>query len=158
MPTRIIAALELVLIVFPTTILALCGACVFLMVGLTSSGVALGLALAVAFFAMAGVWRLLLALLRGPNRSPTWAAPRWWFAVWAGGAFVICGLLLWLLMCWFLEPSDPSVSILGPIGSVAVFGLPMLIPLVHLAVEKDRDARSNKRLQATRPKPSAPEA
>ena len=147
MRSRIVAGLELMLIVLPTTVLALGGVLMVASSTFTTEMAALASALAVALVAIAGVWRLLVPLLLGHDRAAPAAARAWWLAVWVGGAFVLIGLVVALLASRLLEPTDRSRGVVGSATIVAFFGVPMLIPLAHLVLEALRGKRSNNSLE-----------
>jgi len=150
MTTRVIAGIELLLIVVPTTLLALLGGTGG---GLSTSpnaeGLVFVLSMFVALIATASVWRLLTPLMLGGYARVQSVARMWWRVMYAGGAFVATGLLAILVATSFTDPYYVAQSPLGKFTIVALLGAPMLLPLMHLTVERVRNARSNSAMQAT---------
>lgn len=148
--------MEVALIVLPTTALALWGVFIVINSTLTPEKAAFAAALAVALVAIAGVWRLLVPILLGADRAVIAALRVWWFAVWVGGAYVVFGVLAGLIVSRLTELADGSRAIVGSATMVAFFGLPMLLPLVHLALAVPRRQRSGKHFEPKGPASTNP--
>jgi hypothetical protein len=139
--TRVIAALELLLIVLPTSALAL-------WIWIAAIGdfprpapIPFILPVSLALVAIAGVWRLLTSLVLGGYKRVALAHRAWWLAMYAGGLFVFSGLLTSLVVRGLLEPANRSQPFLSAAVFVAYLGLPMFVPLTHLLIERFRYER-----------------
>src|SRR5262245_23133582 len=113
MATRLIAGFELVLIVLPTTLVAIVGgAGGLLSASLSAEGLVFALSMMVAVLAIASMWRLLTPLMLGGYARVQSIARSWWRAMYAGGVFVAIGLLAMLVAQSLIDLSHAARSAL----------------------------------------------
>ena len=136
--SRWLLAVELFLIAVPSTFLLLVFGVVGAIPGVVQdpdfANVALAAASGVAFAGLIAGWVLGLSFVIRGGRALT-ARRWWWWALGAGGGVVaVLGLVSSIV---HPDPYSPMRSFLESFGMFAL-GLPLLLPFVHLAIERRR--------------------
>jgi hypothetical protein len=135
--SRTILIIEAVLIVLPITVMALIESGILIMFMFQFFGlfyvVALGILALISLAAIVSGWRLFIAFFRGGANNLQKQHFGWWLALLAGVLVLIGSLVSNIL------PRSPAYSDMWMFRddfNLFMFASPLLIPLIHLALEK----------------------
>jgi hypothetical protein len=127
--SALLFAIELAILGIPVTALALFGLYALLLSHAHPDAVPTALAFVPAFFALLGFWALSLRFLYGGGKAVR-SAPRWILLAVAVGILMILSPLA-------LTDHSPLIY---P-AMVGVFGIPLVLPIVHMAAAAIMDKR-----------------
>ncbi len=133
--SRVLLVIEALVILLPTTLLALYGSVFFIGAGIGEGiGHIRRMPLLLDFAALAALfalWSLVFRFVRGGRRALRASSRTQWATVGMGAVLALLGLVV----VW-ADPSFPGSTSLWEWGvGLLSFGSPALIPLAHLAIE-----------------------
>lgn len=133
--SRVLLAIEALVILLPTTLLALYGSIFFIGAGIGEGILHIHrMPLLLDFAALAALfvlWCLAFRFVRGGTRTLRASSRTQWATVGMGAVLALLGLVV----VW-ADPFVPGSTTLGEWGvGLLSFGSPALIPLAHLVIE-----------------------